>query len=150
MNSESSLRMKNAGSHGPKLKQACLDFGGGHNFIDKDLSPNPSNISMSFDASVTEQINHTPVKTRKKTNKSANFNIITPAKSKPLMVGFLGKLKEKIKQVRLRMGFGNIENLNLKQLNWISDASHYSVKQDLISKQDSKSSEKGKKKGLVS
>ncbi len=147
MNSDSSLKMK---SHGPKLKQACLDFGGGHNFIDKDLSPGPSNLSISFDSSLTEHINHTPVKTRKKTHKSANFNITMPPKSKPLMVGFLGKLKEKIKQVRLRMGFGNIENLNLKQLNWINDASHYSVKQDLLPKQDSKNLEKGKKKGLVS
>jgi hypothetical protein len=44
-----------------------------------------------------------------------------------LPIGYIGRIKEKVKQMRQRLGFGRIENLTNKQLTILNDRSHFSL-----------------------
>jgi hypothetical protein len=44
---------------------------------------------------------------------------------RPFLIGYIGRIKEKVRRLRQRLGFGRIENLTLKQLMIINDRSHY-------------------------
>jgi hypothetical protein len=46
-------------------------------------------------------------------------------KQRPFLIGYIGRIKEKVRRLRHRLGFGKIENLSSKQLMIINDRSHY-------------------------
>ena len=42
-----------------------------------------------------------------------------------LPIGYIGRIKEKLRQLRHRLGFGRIENLTSKQLGILNDRAHF-------------------------